>query len=111
MGVFFFIRIIIINTMTKIPIYRVIKNTYYEQCDIKRTYYSVEYEQKILWWKIWRTLKELNCGWGDCHKSEMRFNSESDAIHAIKKLQNGNIPEGWIAEVSTTLDFNKGVGD
>lgn len=99
--------------MNNIPRYRVIKNTYYEKCDVKRTYYSVQYEQKILWWKIWRVLKELKCGWGDCYRDEMKFNTESDAIYAIKKLQDGNIPDGWKEEVSTVLDFNheKGVGD
>lgn len=31
--------------MKNISIYRIIKNTYYEQCEIKRTYSTVEYEQ------------------------------------------------------------------
>ena len=92
--------------MKKIPIYRVIKNTYYEQCDIKRTYFSVQKERKFLWWTFWSTLKEMNCGMGDCYKVDIKFDTESEAIYAIKKLQNGNILEGWTTEVSVTLNFN-----
>ena len=97
--------------MKKISTYRVIKNTYYEQCDIKRTYFSVQQEWKFLWWTFWFTLKEMNCGMGDCYKVDIKFDTESETIYAIKKLQNGNIPDGWTSEVSLTLDFNKGVGD
>lgn len=93
--------------MKNISIYRIIKNTYYEQCEIKRTYFTVEYEQKILWWKMWIKLKELKCGMGDCYKDSIKFETESDAIYAIKKLQNGNIADGWVEEISTVLDFNK----
>lgn len=92
--------------MKKIQKYRVIKNTYYEQCDIKRTYFSVERERKFLWWTYWSSIKEMICGMGDCYKVNIKFETESDAIYAIKKLQNGNIPDGWTTEVSSTLDFN-----
>ena len=94
--------------MKKIPIYRTVKHTYYEQCDIKRTYYSVQQKWKFLWWTFWSTLKEMHCGMGDCCKVNIKFETESDSIYAIKKLQNGNIPDGWVEEVSTVLDFNKG---
>jgi hypothetical protein len=40
-------------------------------------------------------------------KSPISFKTESDAIYAIKKLENGSIPEGWVSEVSSVLDFNK----
>ena len=92
--------------MKKIPKYRVIKNTYYEKCDIKSTYFTVQYQWKFLWWTFWFNLDEMNCGAADCYKDPIRFETESDAIYAIKKLQNGNIPEGWVKEVSSTLDFN-----
>ena len=92
--------------MKKIPKFRVIKNTYYEQCEIKRTYYTVQYEWKFLWWTFWFSLKEMNCGMGDCYKVNIKFETESDAIYAIKKLQNGNIPDGWTTEVSVVLNFN-----
>ena len=89
------------------PIYRVIKNTYYEQCDIKRTYYSVQKERKFLWWTFWSTLKETNCGMGDCYKVDIKFETESHAIHAIKNLQQGMLADGWVEEVSVVIDFNK----
>ena len=95
------------NNIKKIPKYRVIKNTYYEQCEIKRTYYSVQHERKFLWWTYWSTLKEMTCGMGDCCKVNIKFETESDAIYAIKKLQNGAILDGWVEEISTVLDFNK----
>ena len=50
----------------------------------------------------------MHCGMGDCYKVNIKFETESDAIYGIKKLQNGNIPDGWVEEVSTVLDFNKG---
>jgi hypothetical protein len=89
------------------PIYRVIKNIYYEQCDIKRTYYSVQKQWKFLWWTFWFTLKETNCGMGDCYKVDIKFETESHAIHAIKNLQQGMLADGWVEEVSVVIDFNK----
>ena len=89
------------------PIYRIVKHTYYEKCDVNQEYYTVEKQVKFLFWNIWRTIKELNCGMGDCTKDAIQFKTESDAIYAIKKLENGNIADGWISEVSTVLDFNK----
>jgi hypothetical protein len=44
---------------------------------------------------------------GDCNRIPISFSTESDAIYAIKKLENGNIPNGWREEVTTVLDFNK----
>ena len=44
---------------------------------------------------------------GDCYKVNIKFETESDAIYAIKKLQNGGIADGWVKEVSVTLDFNR----
>lgn len=88
------------------PIYRIIKHTYFEKCDVNREYYTIQYQYKFLWWKFWSTIKQMDCGWGDCYKHAIQFNTESDAIYAIKKLENGNIPDGWTQEVSTVLDFN-----
>lgn len=97
--------------MKKNTSYRVIKNTYYEQCDIKRTYYSVQKERKFLWWTFWSTLKETNCGMGDCYKVDIKFETESHAIHAIKNLQQGMLADGWVEEVSVVIDFNKKNGN
>ena len=89
------------------PIYRIIKHTYYERCDVKRENYTVQVQGKFLMWKIWKTIKQKDCGWGDCYNNPIIFNTESDAIYAIKKLENGNIADGWTEEISTVLDFNK----
>ena len=94
------------------PIYRVIKHTLYEKCDVKRNYYTVEKQIIFMGFKWWKSLKETHYGMGDYGmggglKSPISFNTESDAIYAIKKLENGSIPEGWISEVSSVLDFNK----
>jgi hypothetical protein len=94
------------------PIYRVIKHTLYEKCDVKRNYYTVEKQIIFMGFKWWKSLKETHYGIGDYGmegslKSPISFNTESDAIYAIKKLENGSIPEGWISEVSSVLDFNK----
>jgi hypothetical protein len=94
------------------PIYRVIKHTLYEKCDVKRNYYTVEKQIIFMGFKWWKSLKETHYGIGDYGmggglKSPISFKTESDAIYAIKKLENGSIPEGWISEVSSVLDFNK----
>jgi len=94
------------------PIYRVVKHTLYEKCDVKRNYYTVEKHISFMGFKWWKSLKETHYGMGDYGmegglKSPISFNTESDAIYAIKKLENGSIPEGWISEVSSVLDFNK----
>ena len=34
--------------MKKFPIYRIIKNTYYEKCEVKSEYYTVEYQKPFL---------------------------------------------------------------
>jgi hypothetical protein len=39
---------------------------------------------------------------------DIKFDTESEAIYAIKKLENGNLTQGWTEEISSVLDFNKG---
>ena len=89
------------------PIYRIIKHTYYEECNVKSECFTIQRYKKFLWWNYWSTLTHEECSWGDCNKVDLKFNTESDAIYAIKKLENGNIPQGWTKEVSSILDFNK----
>lgn len=63
-------------------------------------------------WNYWSTIKELKCGMGDCYRSAIEFQNESEAIYAIKKLEEGIKADGWTEEVSMVLDYNKkGVGD
>lgn len=89
------------------PIYRVVRHTLYEKCDIKREYYTIQKQVKFLMWVLWRDIKETNCGMGDCVKCAITFKTESDAIIAIKQLDMGNIPDGWRDEVTRVINFNK----
>lgn len=82
------------------------KHTLYEKCDVKRNYYTVQKQISFMGLKWWRDLKETQY-WGDSLKSPISFKTESEAIYAIKKLENGSIPDGWVSEVSSVLDFNK----
>jgi len=94
--------------MKKFPIFRVVKHTYFEKCNVKREQFTIEFKKKILWWERWVSVKEVNyCGWSDCYKSEIIFQTESEAIFAIKNLQNGYIPDGWTKEISSVLDLNR----
>ncbi len=89
------------------PIYRIVKHTQYEKCEVKREYFTIQKQVKFLIWVIWKDIKETNCGMGDCSESAILFNTESEAIYAIKRLESGNIADGWKEEVTTVLDFNK----
>ena len=89
------------------PIYRVIKHTKYEKCEFKQEYFTIQKQFKFLWFKIWKSMKETQMGWEYNLKQDMSFKTENDAIYAIKKLQNGSVPDGWVSAVSTVLDFNK----
>lgn len=89
------------------PIYQVIKHTYYEKCNLKKEYFTVQKQVKFLGIKKWKTIKEEVWGYGDSYKIPMKFDTESDAIYAIKKLENGALPEGWKTEITSVLDFNR----
>lgn len=94
--------------MKKFPLFRTVKHTYYERCDVKREQYTIQVKKKFLFfWERWYTIKEMVCMMGDCYKTAITFQSESEAIYAIKNLQNGYLADGWTGEVSTVLDFNK----
>lgn len=87
--------------------YRVIKHTYYEKCGDKSEKFSIEYYKRTWFGYRWTPVKELFVGWGDYRNETIMFNTESDAIFAIKKLEMGNIPDGWAKEVSSELDFSR----
>ena len=90
------------------PIYRVVKHTLYEKCNVNKEYFTIQKQSKFLRWILWNTIKELECGGeGNCSKNSITFKTESEAISAIKKLENGNMADGWKQEVTTVLDFNK----
>ena len=89
------------------PIYRVIKHKLYEKCNLKNEYFTIQKQVNILRFKWWRTVKATIYTHDYSNTETITFNSEMDAITAINNLQNGSIPEGWISEVSTIVDFNK----
>jgi hypothetical protein len=93
--------------MKKLPIYRVLKHTYYEKCDIEREHYTIQKKGKFLWWDKWVSIRESICGMGDCYDVPIKFDTESDAIYAIKNLQRGTIPDGWRRKVVLVFDNNK----
>lgn len=87
--------------------YRVVKNTYFEKCDVKNEEYIIEYYKKTWYGYRWTSVKELVMGWGDMTKQSIRFKTEAEAVFAIKKLEMGNLPDGWKQEVVCELNFNK----
>jgi len=87
-------------------VYRIIKHTFYENCELKLQYFTVQYETKFLWWKMWKTLKRLECSGEDCHQVVIQYDSQSDAINAIDKLYKGNIIDGWTEEVLYVFNFD-----
>lgn len=89
------------------PKYRVIKHSYYEKCNFEKEYFTVQKEVKFLGIKMWKDIKEEIVGYGEFYKIPMKFDTESDAIYAIKKLENGALPEGWKTEITSVLDFNR----
>ena len=89
------------------PIYRVVRHKLYEKCNLKYEYFTIQKQVNVLRFKWWRTIKGTDSHHEYSSTYNITFDNESDAISAIKKLQNGNIPEGWVSEVSTVLDFNK----
>jgi hypothetical protein len=86
-------------------IYRVVKHTYYEKGDKKKSHYSVQYQKKFLWWKLWSNITETECCEGECYNNPIVFHTESDAIYMIKNLQQGNKIQGWDEEVTTVLEL------
>jgi hypothetical protein len=44
---------------------------------------------------------------GDCYDVPIKFDTESEAIYAIKNLQRGTIPDGWRKKVVLVFDNNK----
>ena len=84
-------------------IYRVVKHTYYEKGEKQKYHYSVQYQTKFLWWKLWNTITETECHKEDCESIPLVFDLESEAINMIKNLQQGNKIQGWDEEVTLEL--------
>jgi len=80
-------------------IYRVVKHTYYEKGDKKKSHYSVQYQTKFLWCKLWSTITETECYEGECYNNPIVFHTELEAITMINNLQRGNKVEGWDEKV------------
>lgn len=93
--------------MKKSNKFRVIKHTKYVKCDIDVEYYTIEKQKSFLGIKYWSEIQQTYDSFRGGSSMSIIFNTESDAIYAIKKLQTGNKPDGWREEVLTVLDFNK----
>jgi hypothetical protein len=87
--------------------YRIVKHTYYEKGEEKKDHYTIQYQSKFLWWKLWNTITETECEKEDCHNVPLTFSNELDATTVITNLQNGNKLNGWNKEVITVLEFPK----
>ena len=84
-------------------IYRVVKHTYYEKGEIKKEHYTVQYQTKFLWWKLWENITDVECYDGDCESYPLTFNTETEATNMITNLQNGYKLKGWDKEIVTLV--------
>jgi hypothetical protein len=89
--------------------YRIVKHTYYEIGEEKKHHYTIQYQTKFLWWKLWDTITEIECDNEDCHNATLTFNNESEATAVITKLQNGNKLNGWNKEITKVVEFPKDI--
>ena len=86
-------------------IYRVVKHTYYEKGEINKEHYTVQYQTKFLWWKLWDNITDIECHDGDCETYPLTFNTEIEATVMISNLQNGYKLRGWDKEITKVLEF------
>ena len=86
-------------------IYRVVKHTYYEKGEINKEHYTVQYQTKFLWWKLWDNITDIECHDGDCETYPLTFNTETEATVMINNLQNGYKLRGWDKEITKVLEF------
>jgi hypothetical protein len=90
------------------PIYRVVKHTQYKEFVVAKEHFTIQKQVRVLFWKKWRTIdKKVNSILGDSYTVDITFDTESEAVFAIKKLEMGAISQGWTKEVTAVLDFNK----
>lgn len=90
--------------MKKTPLYRVVRNSVYENCELKVDYYTIEVQRPFLFfWKSWYPITD-NCPYSPI---TLRFKTEAEAIFAIKNLETGIPASGEVKTVTTILDFNK----
>lgn len=90
-------------------IYRIVKHTYYEKGEKLRDHYTIQYQSKFLWWKLWDSIMDIECHGGDCQTYPLTFDTEIEAINMINNLQNGCRINGWDKEVIKVLEFPKDI--
>jgi hypothetical protein len=86
-------------------IYRVVKHIYYEKGEINKEHYTIQYQSKFLWWRLWNTITDIECDSEECESYPLIFNTEDDAITMINNLQNGYKLRGWDKEITNVLKF------
>lgn len=83
-------------------LYRIFKHTFYDRGSRSLQFYSVKKKVKFLWWYRWIPLyRESYDG-----RDEARFDTEGDAVIAIKRDQMGIPMSGWRDEFVIEIDTN-----
>ena len=86
--------------MKKHPIYRIVKRISYRKTNKNQEDYIIEVKKKSFffgekWYAVKGSLGYI-----------LYFNSETEAVFAVKNLQMGNLIDGTKREVTLVLDFN-----
>jgi hypothetical protein len=88
-------------------IYRIVKHTYYDKGTEKKHHYTIQYQSKFLWRKLWDNIMDTECDKEECQSYPLTFSTELDATTMINNLQNGYKLKGWNKEVTKVVEFPK----
>jgi hypothetical protein len=81
--------------------YRIQMLEYYSKGKVQSIRYFVEQKLNIpIIGKVWRPVKEHQCGWGDCSWETIYFDKQLEAEKLVERLRAGNRCEG---HVETTI--------
>lgn len=77
--------------------YRIQMLEYYSKGKVQSIRYFVEQRCNIpIIGKVWKPVKEYQCGWGDCSWETIYFDKQSEAEALVESLREGNQLEGHI---------------
>lgn len=88
-------------------LFRIFKHTYYDHGTVRSTFYTVKRKSKFLFWEFWRPLYRSYHDGND----EARFDTEGEAVIAIKRFQMGVPIMGWTEELIQEIDTTKKVNE
>lgn len=67
--------------------FKIVKRTYHNELGESCSFgYRVYQKLSFLGFKYWSSIKETRCGWGDCYKVPIEFNSSEKAESFIKNV-------------------------